>query len=68
MHSTMLGKYDHDVIRFSVLHKFNDVGKIKLTEVFGDMTSVESLTNRSQLSESEINRMKALLPFKVTMI
>lgn len=60
VHGAMLNSYKNDVLRLSVLHRFDEDGKnIILTEIFGDMTSIRSRLNRNRLPESEVNRMKA---------
>ena len=55
----LLNNFEHDLLRLSVMHRFNNQGKIILTEIFGDATSVIAELHRGRISDSQVNQMKA---------
>eukprot|EP01084_Bolivina_argentea_P278480 475766_1 len=59
VHNTLLGKSVQDVVRLSVMHRFNDAGKITQTEIYGDMTSMWARLHRNILPETNVNGIKA---------
>jgi hypothetical protein len=59
IHGALLNNFEHDLLRLSVMHRFNNQGKIILTEVYGDTTAVISKLNRDRIPESQVNQMKA---------
>lgn len=65
VHKASLNQYNHDLLRLSVLHRFNNQGLIVLTEVYGDATAFIAKLHRNAIPEYEINQMKAQRLFEI---